>query len=167
MTATVERPRLTFDMFQAATRGGVLVVRAVRAFFGSENYHQFRTAGKKAEEVSEPDKQRVDREVYAKVGLELNLPEDAAERLWKRAMELSNSTINYARRVLFADQERQASLLNNIAWDEGRPSSALERLTQPTRLINEQLRYEQVRQLGLALLCAEVISGDENGNPRK
>lgn len=162
-------PELVFDMFGVDRKAVVLAAREVQNFFGQENYDYFRTAGKKGDPIPEEARLRVDNEAYAKVGKMFNVAGglEEWEKFWKMLMRQANDTVNYARGVLFADQERQATLTNNIAWDEGRPSSALERLTIPTKLIGEQCKYEQGRQLGLALLCAEVITRDENGQVRR
>lgn len=164
MTEVIERPELTFDMFRTDSTGIRLVVKEVQRFFGRENYDEFKAAGKNGEYLSEETRQRVDNQVYGKVGKMFNLGWGGG--LWHTAIELSNDTVNYARGILFADQERQATLTTAIAWDDGRPSSALERLTMPTGQIGEQCKYEQGRQLGLALFSAEVILRNENGNSR-
>lgn len=164
MAIVLERPEITFDMFRADSTGIRLVIREVQRFFGKENYDEFKAAGKSGEYLSEETRQRVDNQVYNKVGKMFNLGWGGS--LWQTATELSNDTVNYARGILFADQERQATLTTAIAWDDGRPSSALERLAMPTGQIGEQCKYEQGRQLGLALFSAEVILRNENGNSR-
>ncbi len=165
---TIDRLELTFDMFTASSHGIKLAASAVQRFFGKENYDFFRAAGKKEQYISSETRQRVDQKVYGQVGQMLDFGgvlEDW-EVIWKSAMEKAIITHNYARGIVFADQDRQATLTTNTDWDDGRPSTALERLTMPTRLIGAQCKYEQGRQLGLAQLCAEVMSRDENGNAR-
>lgn len=165
-TAEVIRPALTFEMFLPGFRGGALTVRALKQLFGSDNYDQFRRAGKSEEYIPEMDRQKVDRQVYDQVGEIFAVVRDDREKFWQQAMRLANSTLDYARGILFADQERQATLTTNIAWSDGRPSSALERLTMPASLIGGQCRYEQGRQVVVGLLCAEVISSNENGHSK-
>lgn len=166
MQTKIERPELTFDMFRADATGTRLAVSEVQRFFGRANYEQFKLAGKRNLYIPPDTRLRVDQEVYARVGQMLEIRGDSRdwEEVWKKALKGAISTHNYARGILFADQDRQATLTTNIQWDDGRPSTALERLTTPTRLIGAQCKYEQGRQLGLALLCAEVMSRDENGN---
>lgn len=166
MGQTVERPRPTFNMLQAGLSSGVLAIRAIKEVFGPENYREFRRAQRRGEYIPEETRQRVDRRTYDKVGERYGIATDEREEFWRRAMDLANSTINYARGILFADQERQATLTTDIAWDDGRPSSALEILTMPKRLVGEQCRYEQGRKLALAGLGAEIIIGDENGHSK-
>lgn len=162
--AEIVKPRLIFEVFQPGLRGGALSVRAIKVIFGGDSYDEFRRAGKNEEYIPEMDRQRVDREGYDRFGEMHGIRRGERERFWKRAMELSNKTIDYARGILFADQERQATLTTNIAWSDGRPSSALERLTMPASLIGGQCRYEQGRQIVVGSLCAEIISEDKNGN---
>lgn len=164
--AEIVKPRLSFEVFQPGLRGGALSVRAIKEIFGPQNYDEFRRAGKNEEYIPEMDRQRVDRAGYDRFGEMHGVRREGRERFWKRVMELSNKTIDYARRILFADQERQATLTTNIAWSDGRPSSALERLTMPTRLIGPQCRYEQGRQIVVGSLCADIISEDANGDFR-
>lgn len=168
-TAEVIRPTLTFEMFQAGLRGGVLFTRIAKYLFGRDNYDQFRRASKQGEYIPELERQRVDRQVYATVGQMFGIAEDRREDFWQEVLDLSNATVNYARGILFADQERMATFITDIArdWDEGRPSTVLERLTQPTTTISERLKFEQGRQLVVALLCAEVVSGEENGRSKR
>lgn len=165
---TIDRPELNFGMFRTNSRGIRLVATEVQRFFGKENFDQFRLAGKRDAYIPEETRGRVDRAVYGQVGQLLEIRGDLkdSERAWKRAMEEAIVTHNYARGILFADQDKQGTLTTNIDWDDGRPSTALERLTMPTRSIGAQCKYEQGRQLGLALLCAEVMNRDENGNSR-
>lgn len=164
-TTTNDIPKLTFAMFKPDLAGGRLMTHQLKCFFGPENYDSFRKAGKKGQEVPELDKLRVDREVYDKVGSMFGVAQDRVVEFWQRCLTLSNSTVDYARGILFADQDRKATLVTDIErdWDEGRPSDALERLTKSSSAIGEQLRFEQARQLGLGLLCAEIIVDDENG----
>ncbi len=164
----IDRPELTFGMFEATSSGVRLANAVVQRFFGIENYDLFRTAGKKELHIPAETRQRVDREVYGQVGQMLGIGGDSPEweANWKMAMKEAIATHNYARGILFADQDRQGTLTTNIDWDDWRPSTALERLTMPTRLIGAQCKYEQGRQLGLAMLCAEVMSRDENGDAR-
>lgn len=147
------RPELRFDMLSVGHGGVKLVASEIQKLFGKENYDDFRKVGKKGQPVPEEIKQRVDREIYDRYG----------EGLWVTAMKRANSTVDYARRIHFADQEKQATLLNDIVWDRGRPSVALERLTKSTRWIGRRLKHEQGRQLGLGLLCAEEMAGADNG----
>lgn len=164
VTTTERRPEPTFDMLQAGIRGGVAGYRAIREVFGQENYDEFRDACEKELPIPEESRLRVDRHVHGTVGRLTGVKGYRREVLWKEAMKLANSTINYTRGILFADQERKATLTTNIAWDNGRPSSALERLTTPTRFIGEQCRYEQGRQLWLGSQSLEVLTEDENGH---
>ncbi len=164
----IDRPELTFDMFRADARGMRLADSETDRFFGSENKREFKATAKRGQPIPEETRQRVDREVYDRVGKMLGigggLPEWEAS--WKKAMKEAIATHNYARGILFADQDRQGTLTTNIDWDDWRPSTALERLTMPSRRIGAQCKYEQGRQLGLAMLCAEVMSRDENGHAR-
>lgn len=153
-------------MLQTGIRSGVLAVRAIKEVFRPENYREFRIAQRRGEDIPEESRHRVDGQVYDKMGERYGVAPDDREEFWKRAMDLANSTINYARGILFADQERQATLTNDIVWDDGRPSSALEILTMPARLVGEQCRYEQGRKLVLAGLGAEIIIGYENGHSK-
>lgn len=154
-------------MLQVGLKGNLLAIRAIKDFFGPENYGLFKRACKREAHIPEEDRQRVDREVYDKVTTIVGISRRSGEGLWNQAIEEADRTVNYARRILFADQERQATLITNIASGDRRPSSVLEILTTPTKFISEQFKYEQGRQLALALLCAEIISGDENGHSRK
>lgn len=162
--AEIVKPKLIFEVFQPGLRGGALSVRAIKVIFGGDNYNVFREAGKKEEYIPELTRQRVDSETYDRFGEMHGVRREGRERFWKRAMALSNKTIDYARGILFADQDRQATLTTNVAWSDERPSSALERLTMPTRLIGPQCRYEQGRQIVVGSLCAEITSEDENGD---
>ncbi|MBI2039613.1 hypothetical protein HYT18_00895 [Candidatus Microgenomates bacterium] len=163
------RPGLVFDMFKQGIRGGKLMVREVKSFFGEETYDKFRQAWKRGEDISEELCLGVDRAQYDKVGAMFGIKDnqDERERFWKTAVRRATDTVNYAHGILFADQERQATLTNNIAWARGKPSDALRVLTMPSGLIGQQYRYEQGSQLGLALLCAELMSRDENGQARE
>lgn len=168
MQTVDSRPELTFGMLEVS-RGGVrLANSAVQRFFGKENYDLFKAAGKQDLYTPAETRQRVDQEVYGQVGQMLGIGGDLPEweDAWKKAMKEAITTHNYARGILFADQDRQGTLTTNMDWDDWRPSTALERLTTPTRSIGAQCKYEQGRQLGLAFLCAEVISRDENGVAR-
>lgn len=165
-TTTERRPELTFNMLQAGIESGVLAIRALKKIFGAENYREFRRAYKRGEEITEELRQRADNYVYDQIGERYYVASDQRAEFWNRMMDLSDSTVNYAREILFADQERQATLTTDVVWDGGRPSSALEILTMPKSGLGEQGRYEQGRKLALASLCAEVISGDENGHAK-
>lgn len=166
MLAITERPELTFDIFRADARATVIAASQIQRLFGKENFDEFREAGKSQISIPAEARMRVDRQVYAFVEEVFHVRNGA--NLWETAISRSVDTLNYARGILFPDQERQASLTTNIAWDPGRrPSTVLERLTLPRRLIGEQFKYEQGRQLGLAFLCAEVLSRDDNGNSRE
>ncbi len=157
---TIDRPELTFGIFGVDARGRRLLVSQSQRFFGKENFDLFRAYGRKGEQPPEELKQSVDREIYAKV-YEWHSAAD-----WSAAMVQANRTVNSAHGIFFPDQEKRATMVTNIAWSDNRPSTALRILTTPTRLIGEQCKYEQGRQLGLALLCAEVMSRDENGTAR-
>lgn len=159
----IERPELNFDMFTVSRRGIYLAAAQVRQAFGSENYEEFRRAGKKGEDIPEEVRQRVDQEMYTKMALIFSAQNYGGERLWHEAMKLANSAVNYARRILFPDQDRRGTLTTNIAWSDNRPSTALKILTTPTRFMGPQCKFEQGRQLGYALIGAEVIMADENG----
>lgn len=160
--ADIERPKLTFEMFQAGLRGGVAATRVFKEFFGTEDYDFFKRANSEGVDIPEIARRRVDRRVYDKVRTMFDVMGSKIS-FWRKAIGLANDSVNYARNILFPDQDRQATLTTNIDWSDRRPSSALEILTTPTRMIGEQCRYEQGRQLGLALLCAELMKGDENG----
>lgn len=166
MTSVIDRPELSFDMFQVGRRAMRLATSGIQGFFGQDNFYEFRNAGRSRSFVSIPEESRlrVDRQVHAKVGEMFGMD---GRGLWLNAIQGSVDTLESARHILFPDQERQASLTTNMAWDPGkRPSTVLERLTMSGSLIGDQFKYEQGRQLGLALLCAEVLSRDENGNAR-
>lgn len=166
MTTTERKPELTFNMLQAGIGSGIVALRAIKGVFGIENYREFRRDHKKGEEITEESRQKADDYVYNLIGEKYHVATDRRAEFWSKMMDLSDSTVNYARGILFADQERQATLTTDIVWDGGRPSSALEILTMPKSKLGEQGRYEQGRKLALASLCAEVISGDENGHAR-
>ncbi len=165
----VIRPTLSYEMLQIGTKGGILAVRAFKEIFGPQNYNEFRRAGKKGEYIPELDRQRVDRQGYDRFGEMFGVARDERAAFWYNAMKTSNATIEYARRVLFAEQERQATLITGIANGSKRPSAILERLTTPaiaeipSEAISRKYRYEQARQLAIGLLCAEVLSSNENG----
>ncbi len=156
-------PALTFDMLQTNRRGEVLATRAFQRFFGPEDYKLFKKLGETGEYISEEDRSRVDNRAYAQVAALLSIPEEKGKDKWKQAIALSNSAVNYARVRLFADQERRVTLANRVARVR-RPSSALEILTTPVDQTGKQCRYEQGRQLALAIPALEVIKMDESDN---
>lgn len=166
MQLGVERPELRFNMFTIG-RGGInkQAVAEIKRAFG-EDYDEFRRAAKKGEYIPEEVNQRVDRAMYAKVEAVFCATSYGGERLWHEAMLLANRSVNYARGILFPDQDKRGTMTTNIAWSDNRPSTALRFLTTPTRLIGEQCKYEQGRQLGYASISAEVIAEDENGLAR-
>lgn len=170
MTALTEteRPELKFDMFTTGTTSIRMVTPVVERLFGKDNYDVFRWAARHDSEISAETRLRVDREVQRRARNMIGISGRVGHWgiTWYRAMEEANNTVNYARGVLFADQDRQATLTTNISVSDNRPSTVLEILTASTRSIGMQLKYEQGRQLGLALLCAEVMQRDENGNSR-
>src|SRR3989344_7164844 len=101
-TAQIERP--TFGMLQAGIEGGVLAVRALKEIFGVENYREFRKAHRRGEEITEELRQRVDDYAYNQIGERYHVALGQRAAFWSRMMDLSNSTVNYARGILFADQ---------------------------------------------------------------
>lgn len=159
----IERPELNFDMFTVGRRGIRLAVAEVKKAFGEENYSEFRRYGKKGEDIPEEIKQRVDQEMYAKMALIFSAQNYGGERLWHEAMKLSNRAVNYARGILFPDQDKRFTMTVNVAWSDNRPSTALKIFTTPTEFMGEQCKFEQGRQMGWALIGAEVIMSDENG----
>lgn len=164
----LQKPKLTFGMLQPGQMGGVLAQMAFKKIFGIENFNMFKRASIRKEYIPEEEKIRVDREVYARIAKMFGKSEEAGEQFWKDAINLSDATLNYARGILFADQDRKATLTTNVAIGESRPSSALVRLNHtPYKKRGIQCKYDQGRQLALALLCAEILSGDENGHSRK
>jgi len=168
MQAIDRIPELTFGMYHVNSTGIKLAVNAVQAFFGKENYEYYRTAAKKGEQIPAEVDLRVDQEVYARVKAFYPNTSDSRDgrMLYETAIMYADRTEAYSRGVMFADQDRQATSTNNLLWQESRPSVALKILTMPTRLIGQQYKYEQGRQLGDALLCSEVMSRDENGRSR-
>lgn len=166
-TAEICRPPLSFKMLQAGIGGGILVTRAIKDLFGPENYALFRQAGKKQEYIPEEDRLKVDLETYDRVQSIINIRGRSGKGLWNQALELSDQTVGEARYALYADQDRRATLITNIAAGERRPSSILEGLTTPAEFMGRRYKYERGRQLGVALLCAEIIGGDEDGNARR
>lgn len=165
MTQLIERPELVFGVFTTNREGIRLANSAFEKFFGKDNFDQFRKATRKGSYIPEETRQRVDREIYHKVGRHFHLSRSLRKReaFWKKAITESNGVINYARGIFFPDQERVATLTNNLVWSDRRPSTILERLTKPKRLVGEELKYEQGRQLGVGWLCAQRMSEDENG----
>lgn len=167
--ASGQRLALTFGTFEVGRDGIKLAAAAARDFFGCRNYETFKEASRERAKnggryLSEETRLGVDQAVFDKIGGMFAVR--SGEDLWARALKLAYSTVMYARGVFYADQQRQGFFTTNIDWDDGRPSTALERLTLPTRLIGERGKYEQGRQLGLAMLCAELISSDENGHAK-
>lgn len=167
--ATIERPELKFTVYDP-TRGGRLAAgQEIRRFFGEDNYAYFKEAGRKERPIPDGVRKRVNQEIYNKVGSLLGLKTNPRfrARFWRQAMEEAVNTINFARGVLFADQERQATLTTNITWEPGNPATVLERLTKPSKLISQRLRTEQGLVLGLACLSAEEMSSEDNGKALK
>lgn len=164
MLAEKDRPKLTFDMLQPDIHGRFTAVRAVRNFFRAEEFDLFMRMQQEGEYIGEEERQKVDRRVYDIVG----------EGTWNQAVELADRTVNYARDILFPNLDNSPSLLTNLTIGVRRPSSALERLTKPVEKHKDdekpkvgQLKFEQGRQLALALLSAEVIRADGNGHSRE
>ncbi len=157
-----ERLELNCNIFEANGRNSI---RHISDFFGREYYEIFRRAGKSGVDIPEEVKQAVDRAVNDKTGEMYGVQWGGG--LWIAAMLRANETVKYAHDVLFSRDDRSASLTTNIAWSTNRPSAALEILTKPTRLIGEQCRAEQFRQLTLAVLCAEeIVAGRDNARVR-
>lgn len=159
----VERPTLDFDMFTVSRTGIQLVVAQVRQAFGEENYDDFIRHGKKGQDIPEELAERVNGEMYRKMELWCVAQNYGGRRLWHEAMKLANSSVNYARRILFPDQDKRGTMTVDIAWSDNRPSTALKILTTPTKLMGPQGKFEQGRELGWAWIGAEVIMADENG----
>lgn len=168
MILEANRSILTFGMFSIGRCAVRLVTSEVRRRFGEENYEIFRRAGKKGEYIPEETRQIVDRQEYDKAGEAHGIENNLAirERFFIRAMQMSLSTIDMARGIQFADQDKQASLTADVAWSDRRPSTALQILTMPKKLVGERCKYEQAVQLGIADKCAEVISMDERHKAR-
>lgn len=122
-----------------------------------------------APKATEELKMEVDRRVYDWVGRRFGCFDDPKDcvKLWEDAYKAAIATHEYERGVYLANQEMTASLTTNSTWLDYRPSSALELLVMPKRFVGEQLKYEQGLLLGMSLLCAEIISKDENGEARK
>lgn len=159
----IEQPELSFDMFTVSRRGIRLAVAQVQKAFGEENYSEFRRYGKKGEDIPEEIKLRVDQEMYAKMALLFVAQNYGGERLWHEAMKLSNRAIDYARGILFPDQDKRCTMTVNIAWSDNRPSTALKIFTTPKEFMGEQGKFEQGRQMGWAWIGAQAIMADENG----
>lgn len=160
MNTSIERPELNFSILRATGMGTRPVVRYLQEIFGRENYELFRRAGKHEEYIPEEAKQAVDRRVNEQIGRRFGI--EWGGGLWIAAMLRANETVNYARGALFPNQDRIASLTANVFFSTNRPSAVLERLTKPARLIGEQLRAEQLRQVAFAVPCAEEIIADKN-----
>lgn len=161
-----KRPGLTFDIFRADPVGTRLAGKEIEGLFGRENVDEFKTANKRGDHITAESRLRVDRKIFGFVENFFGVKD--GEGFWVEAIEKSVDTLNYARRILFPDQERSATMITRMTRDPGRrPSTVLERLTTPTRLMGEQFKYEQGRQLGLALLCAEVLAAEDNGRLRE
>lgn len=159
-TATLERlekPTLYFDMLRAYGMGMKPIAQQVRRFFGHDNYNEFAVVGRQGKEIPAESRLRVDRFVWDTVGELFEVPESERARFWKKSIRRTNDPINFARGILFPDQERRATLTVETEWTDGRPSSMLEILTMPSSLIGERCRAEHYRQLALALPCAEEI----------
>lgn len=155
LVQTVERPELNFDTLRASGMGIRPIALYLYELFGRDNYEAFRVVGKEGKDVDPELKQKVDERVYGQIGARYNIL--WGRGLWHAAMERADETVNYARKVLFPDQDREASLTTNIFWSTNRPSAALERLTKSAKFIGEQCRAEQLRQLALAVPCADEI----------
>lgn len=164
MPSPDNRPPLTFDLFEVNRNSVVLVAERVRQLFGTENCRNFKEALKTGGDISAETRLMVDKQVYDTVGRWFGIDANRAEDLWKRAMKLANSTVNYARGILFPDQEKRATLTTNLVWDDARPSSTLEVLSRPTRLVSESYKYEKGRQLALGVICLEVLLDDERSD---
>lgn len=159
----VERPALNFDMFTVSRTGIQLAADQVRQAFGEENYYDFIRYGKNGKNIPEELADRVNGEMYRKMELWCFAQNYGGRRLWHEAMKLANSAVNYARGILFPDQDKRGTATVNIAWSDNRPSTALKILTTPTKLMGPQAKFEQGRQLGWAWIGAQVIMADENG----
>lgn len=160
----METPRVTFSMFEPGLRGGNLATAQVKEVFGRENYRVFRQYGKKDEYVPEEARLPVDRLVYEYIARRIEGDIAAGENLWRRALVASNKTVNYAKGMLFSDQDRRADITTNITWSDRRPSTALKVLTTSGEFVGDQYKWEQFRQLGWATICAEIISKDDGDN---
>lgn len=161
--------QLTRNMLQVGRDGALLAIGAFKRFFGTDNYIAFRKAGKLGQQIGEEDRQKVDRHAYAEVARMMGVKEDQGEAVWMKSLDSANRTIVYARNILFTDQDRHATMITDIErdWDEGRPSKALERLTMSATRISEALRFEQRRQLALALLAAPIHSHEKDSASKR
>lgn len=166
----IEIPQLTFNMLGVDGAAVRLVAREMQRFFGEENYEEFKRANKKGEDIPVETKQRVNGEIYEKVGKDMFKVRGGLrvwEKFWDDSIVDAIRTHNYTRNILFPEQDRRATLTTNIAWSDRRPSSILKILTMPTKQMGEQCKYEQGLILGIGLLCAEVRSKDEDGVERE
>lgn len=162
MPSPENRPQLTFDLFETNRESIVLVAERLRQLFGAENCREFKDALKKRVDISAEKRLMVDKQVFDTVGKWFGVDAKHAEGLWKNAMGLANSTVNYARNILFPDQEKRATLTTDMVWDDIRPSSILEVLCEPTTRNGESYKYEKGRQLALGAICLEVLLDEEN-----
>lgn len=166
MTVT-ERPELTFGMVQAGRDGAESAVRALKMLFGSDNYKEFKKAGRKGTYIPQESRIRVDREVCGRVGEWFGVEESKRDDFWKESLSDADYAVDvYARKICFVDGGREAMLTTDIVVDR-RPSSALARLTLPDTKIDLVCRYEQGRQLALALSAAEIKQEDKKGDAEK
>lgn len=173
MKRGIESP-LTFDLYKTGQQSIVLVNRLIKERFGPENYRLFKEAGRSAAKlglrrpvISEEDRQRVDRRVYDEFGLAFGVEAHLRESLWRRSISLGGiGTVNYARRILYPDQEKRATLTTDITSDDWRPASALEILTMPTKMISPVCKYEQAVVLGFTLLAGELIAETDSSSLR-
>lgn len=167
--AIIEKPELRFIVYDPTREGKLAAGQEIRRFFGEGNYDDFKQAGRTGNSIPNGRRKGVNLEIYDKVGDILGLKPSLRFRaqFWRQAMEEAVNTINFARGVLFADQERQATLTTNITWEPGSPATALERLTKPSKSISRRLREEQGLVLGIACLSAEELSSSDNGKGLK
>lgn len=155
----IKSAELDFDTLRARRFGVRPIVDFLQRIYGLENYDYFRKANKARHEIPEETKTAVDERVFDETGKLFRV--GWGKGLWYASMLRTNEVINYAGRIYFPDQDRKASLTVNIAFSDNRPSTILERLTQPACVIGEQCRAEQLRQLALAIPCGEeIVSND-------
>lgn len=156
-------PRLTFNLLRGDRKGRSLATSSIAEGFGQENFDEFRKAGRRGIYLPDETRQRVDREMYRKVELAFNAEKYGGKKLWHDAMSLARESFELARQVLLPDQARIGTMITSVYWSDNRPSTVLEALTAPTDQFGLRSIYEQGRQTGLAILAAEVILENENG----